>query len=95
MARHKKSDQRSNSSVKTSLDYHEGLSANQVEIILREYGLGHLFHDFNGWMYGQTGPVIERHNRDTGKLEKAFGVYEYDLFRWIHASRSKTQPIFD
>lgn len=78
-----------------SLDYHEGLSANQVKIILRELRLEHKLDAFNEWMFGQTCPVIERHNRKTGKSEQTGGIYEYDLFRWIENQKKGTPLIWD
>lgn len=80
----------------SGLDYHEGLSANQVKIILREFG----FNDkqlrrFEEWMYGQTCPVVERPSRDTGELVQKSGIYEYDLFRWIENQKKGTPLIWD
>lgn len=77
------------------LDYHEGLSANQVKIILREIGLNQYIGKFNEWMYGQTCPVIQRCNQRTGKVEQAGGIYEYDLFRWINSQKTGIEPIWD
>lgn len=79
---------------KQSLDlvsYHEGLSTNQVKVILREFGLGKSFDKFNEWMYGQTRPIIPRYSAD-GKIVKVSGVYEYDLFRWI-AYKTRLRPL--
>lgn len=87
MARHKKQ------SVER-LDYHEGLSPNQVQIILREFGLGERFNEFNEWMYGQTCPIILRFTIE-GKDVKQTGVYEYDLFRWIESKKTGIAPIWD
>lgn len=79
-----------------SLDYHEGLSANQVKIILREFGFNDKQRDeFNEWMYGQTCPIITRHKEDGSGVEQVGGVYEYDLFRWIEAKRTKVAPVWD
>lgn len=79
-----------------SLDYHEGLSVNQVKIVLREFGFGSKhFDEFNRWMRGQTCPVVERHSRDTGELVQKGGVYEYDLFRWIENKKKGTPLIWD
>jgi hypothetical protein len=77
------------------LDYHEGLSANQVKIILREFGFSnkHLA-DFNEWMGGQTCPIVERANRNGGRSQVC-GIYEYDLFRWIENQRKGTPLIWD
>lgn len=75
-----------------SFDYHEGLSANQVKIILREFNLN--LGKFNKWMYGQTCPVIHRTN-NAGVLVEVHGVYEYDLFRWIENQKTGTPLIFD
>lgn len=69
------------------LDYHEGLSQGQVRIILREFGLDSKYDEFNEWLYGQTCPIVQRRNRDTGAVEEKGGVYEYDLFRWIRNKR--------
>lgn len=77
------------------LDYHEGLSANQVKIILREFGLGDRLKQFDDWMYGQTCPVVQRHNRETGKYEQTGGIYEWDLFRWIENQKKGTPLIWD
>lgn len=77
------------------LDYHEGLSSNQVKIILRELGLGDKFKQFSEWMYGQTCPLVQRHNRHTGKLEQTGGIYEYDLFRWVENQKKGTPLIWD
>ena len=78
-----------------SLDYHEGLSANQIKIILREFKLSDRIKQFNEWMYGQTCPVIQRSNRRTGKSEQTGGIYEYDLFRWIENQKKGTPLIWD
>lgn len=67
--------------VQEPLDYHEGLSPNQVRIVLREFGLEHALGEFNEWLYGQTCPIIKRQT-DKGVVDVG-GVYEYDLFRWI------------
>jgi hypothetical protein len=75
-----------------ALDYHEGLSVNQVKIILTELNLD--IDKFNEWMFGQTCPVIHRTN-DAGLLEQVGGVYEYDLFRWIENQKKGTALIFD
>lgn len=78
------------------LDYHEGLSANQVKIVLREFGFNDKqLNKFNEWMYGQTCPVVPRHSRDTGELIEKGGVYEYDLFRWIENQKKGTPLIWD
>lgn len=79
-----------------NLDYHEGLSYNQVKVILYEFGFDHKhLNEFNGWMCGQTAPVVQRHNRRTGKVEQTGGIYEYDLFRWISSKKKGTPLIFD
>lgn len=77
-----------------SLNYHEGLSANQVKIVLTEFGLGGYIDKFNYWMDGQTCPVISRRDRQ-GRLRRVVGVYEYDLFRWIESKRSGVAPVWD
>lgn len=74
------------------LDYHEGLSINQVKIILRELKLD--INKFNEWMYGQTAPIIHRTD-DIGVLAQLGGVYEYDLFRWIDNQKKGTALIWD
>lgn len=79
-----------------SLDYHEGLSINQVRVILHEFGFKQGdFVKFSKWMYGQTCPVLECHSAIAGANIKAAGVYEYDLFRWISNQRRGTPLIFD
>lgn len=75
-----------------SLDYHEGLSANQVKIILRELSLD--FGKFSEWMYGQTCPLIQRYD-ESGKIREVGGIYEYDLFRWIENQKKGTPLIWD
>lgn len=69
------------------LDYHEGLSSNQVKIILREFKLDQFLDEFNEWMYGQTCPILDRKRYDHEAKKyveyQLGGVYEYDLFRWI------------
>lgn len=79
-----------------SLDYHEGLSVNQVKIILREFGFNdkHVV-EFSEWLVGQTCPIIQRHNRHTGVFGKTVGVFEYDLFRWIDAQKTGVPPVWD
>lgn len=77
------------------LDYHEGLSHNQVKIILKELGYGDRIKQFGNWMCGQTCPIVQRHSRDTGELKATGGVYEYDLFRWIESQRTGSPLIFD
>lgn len=77
------------------LDYHEGLSANQVTIILRELGLGDRIDRFNEWMHGQTCPIIARYKKDGTGIEKVIGIYEYDLFRWIENQKKGTPLVWD
>ena len=77
---------------KVNLDYYEGLSENQVRIIISEVGLN--YNKFAKWMYGQTCPMIYRTGR-TGKLVERIGVYEYDLFRWIANQKARSPLIFD
>lgn len=77
---------------KEQLDYHEGLSTNQVKVILRECGLD--FSEFDKWMYGQTCPIVQRHNH-FGKVEETGGIYEYDLFRWIANKREGKGLVWD
>lgn len=73
---------------KEVLDYHEGLSTNQVKIILGECGLN--FSEFSKWMCGQTCPTVPRYDRKGGTTISC-GVFEYDLFRWIsHKKRGAT-----
>ena len=81
--------------LQASLDYHEGLSANQIKVILVEFGLGDRIEQFSEWMYGQTCPMVVRHNRESGKEERLGGVYEYDLFRWIENQKKGTPLIWD
>ena len=77
------------------LDYHEGLSPNQVKVILREFGFDKSgISKFNDWMYGQTCPIIRR-NDHMGKAVEVGGIYEYDLFRWIENQKKGTPLIWD
>lgn len=82
---------KSKKTVVEPLDYHEGLSSNQVKIILREIGLGNKLKQFNDFMEGQTCPIIERADRNGGR-DTVCGIYEYDLFRWI-ANQKKGVPL--
>lgn len=75
-----------------SLDYHEGLSLNQVKIVLRELDFN--FDEFAEWMYGQTCPTVPRYDRKGG-LTKDMGIFEYDLFRWIESKKTGVAPVFD
>lgn len=75
-----------------SLDYHEGLTINQVKIILRELNLD--IDKFNEWMYGQTAPILVRHDDNNRPITKP-GIYEYDLFRWIANQKKGTPLIWD
>lgn len=95
MARHKKSKRCGANSASRSLDYHEGLSSNQVEIILRAFSLDNRLDEFNEWMYGQTCPIVQRHNRHTGAIEETGGIYEYDLFRWISHKKRGSLLLWD
>lgn len=74
------------------LNYHEGLSFNQVTIILCELGLD--YNKFGEWLYGQTCPLVERWHRN-GKRVTVTGVYEWDLFRWIANQKKGTPLIWD
>ena len=74
------------------LNYHEGLSVNQVRIILAELGLDE--RRFGKWLDGQTCPIVVRHD-NSGRQVQAGGVYEYDLFRWINNQRRGTPLIWD
>jgi len=74
------------------LDMHEGVTLNQVKIILRAFGLD--FDEFDKWMYGQTAPILVRHD-EKGHCVTKPGFYEYDLFRWIANKRHGTPLIFD
>lgn len=94
MARCKANSHTRAGKTKESLDYHEGLSANQVKIILREIGLDKRISVFNEWMRGQTGPVIKRYN-SRGEIVDMGGIYEYDLFRWISSQKTGIEPIWD
>lgn len=85
MARHKRSR-------KESLDYHEGLTINQVKIILTELKLD--IGKFNEWMFGQTCPILIRHDEKNNHITKS-GIYEYDLFRWISSQKTGIAPIWD
>lgn len=85
MARHKRKRE-------IPLDYHEGLTINQVKIILRELKLD--FNKFNEWMYGQTTPILIRHDEYNRHVTRS-GIYEYDLFRWISSQKTGIAPIWD
>lgn len=74
------------------LNYHEGLSANQVNIILTEFGLKS--DKFYTWMYGQTCPMVQRYD-EHGNTMRILGIYEYDLFRWIENQKKGTPLIWD
>lgn len=78
--------------AKQILDYHEGLSVNQVKIILTELNLD--IDKFNGWMYGQTCPVVSRLD-SYGRSVQVGGIYEYDLFRWIANQKTRTPLVWD
>lgn len=77
---------------KNLLDYHEGLSTNQVKIILGE--LGYDFRKFDKWMFGQTCPTVPRYDRKGGTAISC-GVFEYDLFRWISNQKNGKPLIWD
>jgi len=80
--------------LREMLDYHEGLSSNQVHIILREFGLEHTFDEFNEWLYGQTCPIIKR-GGEYDIWKSVGGVYEYDLFRFIDSKKTGIPPAWD
>lgn len=71
------------------LDDHEGLSLNQVKIIIREFNLS--YDEFSGWIGGQTCPVLIRPN-EKGRAITLPGIFEYDLFRWIR-NKKKGEPL--
>lgn len=77
-----------------SFNYHEGLSVNQVKIILYEFGLYDKLDEFNEWMYGQTCPIIKR-GGEYDIWKSVPGIYEWDLFRWIAAKKKGTEPVWD
>lgn len=87
MARHKRSR-------RETLDYHEGLSDNQIRIILREFGLADKYDEFCKWMYGQTCPIIKR-GGEYDVWNSVPGVYEYDLFRFIESKKTGVAPVWD
>lgn len=77
------------------LDYHEGLSANQVKIVLAEFGFDNDgLQRFYEWMDGQTCPVIAR-GGDFNKVRWEGGVYEHDLFRWIESQKTGRPTVWD
>lgn len=76
------------------LDYHEGLSVNQVKVVLREFGLSDRSNRFFEWLHGQTCPFVKRYNKK-GEAVDAIGVYEWDLFRWIENQKKGTPLIWD
>jgi hypothetical protein len=92
MDRRKGSSKKGKKGAAVALDYHEGLSPNQVAIILRELNLSS--NEFNFWLGGQTCPFVERLDK-SGKRVLLGGVYEYDLFRWIAFKRNGTPLLFD
>ena len=75
------------------LDYHEGLSDNQVRIALYELGLD--YKDFAEWMNGQTCPIVPRPRELDGEVQNVPGVYEYDLVRYVHWKLKGIKPIWD
>lgn len=79
--------------INLRLDYHEGLSENQVKIFLLMLGLK--ADDFFEWMSGQTCPIIERRSKETGDLITVGGYYEYDIFRWIESKQDGTLLVWD
>ncbi len=97
MAGFTKGRTKSKRTVKKPLDYHEGLSINQVEIILTELGLS--IDKFNEWIGGQTCPILIRHDPKRRNTELQHitipGIYEYDLFRWISNQKKGTALIWD
>jgi hypothetical protein len=94
MARRKAGLAGTKASTQELLDYHEGLSINQVKIILCEFGLGDKYKQFSEWMYGQTCPIIKR-GGEYDVWKSVGGVYEYDLFRWIENQKKGTPLIWD
>lgn len=92
MAGRKRSDVPSKRRQPEVLDYHEGLSANQVKILLAELGLDE--SKFSEWMHGQTSPLLVRKD-DKGRDVLVCGYYEYDVFRWVANQRKGTPLIFD
>lgn len=78
---------------KVTFDDHEGLSLNQADYILYQCGLDR--KPFLHWMGGQTCPVIPRRDHKTGQIVEKFGIYEYDLFRYIRHKKFGTDLVFD
>lgn len=77
------------------LDYHEGLSENQVRIILHEFGFEEKeVNEFSEWMHGQTCPMIPRTGH-MGKTRIIGGIWEWDLFRWINHKRKGGPLVWD
>jgi len=74
---------------KLRLDYHEGLSWNQCQIVLKELKLDS--KKFSKWMNGQTMSLIPRETK-MGIIERIVGVYPYDLFRWVR-NQKKGEPL--
>lgn len=77
---------RKNSSRATYFRYddHEALSPTEVDTILRFHRLAKAA--FFDWMIGQTGPVLENGE---------FGIYWYDLNRYIAWEERGVKPLFD
>ena len=70
--------------IQKRLNYHEGLSYNQVKIIIQELGLD--IKKFNDWIIGQGCPIVPRYDAK-GKIKDVLGYFEYDIFRWIYSQR--------
>lgn len=78
--------------VEDRLDYHEGLSLNQAQIIIEGVGLN--FKEFSDWMYGQTAPILVRKD-EKGREITIPGIYEYDLIRYVRMQLFKEPTIWD
>lgn len=86
--------------IEDTLDYHEGMTENQVRIVLHEFGLN--YDKFSKWMVGQTCPILRRYvsgicigGDGVEPIIQHAGVYEYDLFRYIRHHRRGAPLIFD
>lgn len=74
---------RRQTTIKESLDYNEGLSLNQVYIVLREFGLDHRLDEFKKWLAHQSFSLVPRYDQDGPGIVHYAGISEKVLFRWI------------
>lgn len=77
---------------KKQLNFHEGLSFNQAQVIVEGVNLS--FRHFSNWLGGQTCPMVVRID-ELGNRVMHLGVYEYDLIRYIKLKLFKVPTIWD